>query len=304
MPMDRVISATSKAHKTKIIVLDACRNRISERGKSASRSLPDIGVTGGFAPISGNIGNADGMIVFYSAEPGREADDGEGAANSPFARSFAKRIVEQNEENSGYFPSRIIGRLREHQQVPASRDCGGRVDGRRHFNSAETADEAWARIRKSTDPSDFRKFIKNFPDSPLADAAQAVLDKYDLEGRLEDAKGEEGKRTKGGSAAAQNAALDQRIAEAKAAEQARLAKEKADQDAAAKALAEKQAQLAAQKQAAEDLVAEEKRKAEAATRNRLASRRRRRTRRLRPNGSPMMPRRQRSEPTRPMLREE
>ena len=71
MPMDRVISATSKAHKTKIIVLDACRNRISEHGKSASRSLPDIGVSEGFAPITGNIANADGMIVFYSAEPGK-----------------------------------------------------------------------------------------------------------------------------------------------------------------------------------------------------------------------------------------
>ena len=265
MPMDRVISATSKAHKTKIIVLDACRNRISERGKSASRSLPDIGVTGGFAPISGNIGNADGMIVFYSAEPGREADDGEGAANSPFARSFAKRIVEQNEKIQDIFhlvSSDVYASTNkfQHPEIAADELTGDVI-----LNPAETADEAWARIRKSTDPSDFRKFIKNFPNSPLADAAQAVLDKYDLERRLEDSeKAKRENEQRAVAAAAQNAALDQRIAEAKAAEQARLAKEKADQDAAAKALAEKQAQLAAQKQAAEDLVAEEKRKADAA----------------------------------------
>ena len=166
MPMDRVISATSKAHKTKIIVLDACRNRISERGKSASRSLPDIGVTGGFAPISGNIGNADGMIVFYSAEPGREADDGEGAANSPFAQSFAKRIVEQNEKIQDIFhlvSSDVYASTNkfQHPEIAADELTGDVI-----LNPAETADEAWARIRKSTDPSDFRKFIKNFPELP------------------------------------------------------------------------------------------------------------------------------------------
>ena len=54
------------------------------------------------------------------------------------------------------------------------------------LSPAETAEEVWARIRKSNDPSTFRQFIKDFPDSPLADAAQAVLDKLDLEGRLRD----------------------------------------------------------------------------------------------------------------------
>ena len=95
--MDKVLAATSKA-KTKIIVLDACCNRISQRSRTSSRSLPDIGVTGGFAPNGGAIGNADGMIVFYSAEPGKEADDGAGAANSPFAQAFAKRIVERKKK--------------------------------------------------------------------------------------------------------------------------------------------------------------------------------------------------------------
>ena len=95
--MDPVLAATSKAHKTKILVLDACRNTVSERSRAGSRSLPDIGVSGGWGKISNDIGGggADGMIVFYSAEPGTEADDGAGAA-SPFAQAFSKWIVERN----------------------------------------------------------------------------------------------------------------------------------------------------------------------------------------------------------------
>jgi len=265
MPMDRVVSATSKAHKTKIIVLDACRNKISEHSKSASRSLPDIGVSEGFAPITGNIANADGMIVFYSAEPGKQADDGEGAANSPFAQSFAKRIVERNEKIQDIFhlvSSDVYASTNKFQHPEIAAD---ELTSNVILNPAETAEEVWARIAKSNDRSAFRQFIKDFPDSPLADAAQAVLDNYDLHHRLDEAetaKKEEEQRA--AAAAAEKAALEQRIAEAKAAEQARLDKEKADQDAAAKALAEKQAQLAAEKQAAQDLVAEEKRKADAA----------------------------------------
>ena len=164
MPMDRVISATSKAHQTKIIVLDACRNRISEHSKSASRSVPDIGVSEGFAPITGNIANADGMIVFYSAEPGKEADDGEGAPNSPFAQSFAKRIVERNQKIEDIFhlvSSDVYASTNKFQHPEIAVD---ELTSDVILNPAETAAEVWAQIRKSTDPSVFRQFIKDFPE--------------------------------------------------------------------------------------------------------------------------------------------
>ena len=148
--MDRVLAATSKAHTTKIIVLDACRNKISEHSRAASRSLSAIGVTGGFAPITATVGNADGMIVFYSAEPGKEADDGAGATSSPFAQAFAKRIVERNKKIDDSFPPRIGRRLCEHKKFQHPEIAKDELTGDVILNPAETAEEVWDRIRKST----------------------------------------------------------------------------------------------------------------------------------------------------------
>jgi uncharacterized caspase-like protein len=264
--MDLVLAATGKAHTTKIIVLDACRNRISEHSQAASkRSLPAIGATEGFAPITATVGNADGMIVFYSAAPGKEADDGQGATNSPFAQAFAKRIVEQNKKIHDVFRLIIDDVYASTNQFQHPAIAEDELRGEVILRPAETAEDVWARIRKSNDPSTFRQFIKDFPDSPLADAAQAVLDKLDLEGRLRDTeKARREDQQKVAAAAAERAALEQRAVQTKADEEARLAKEKADREVAAKVLAEREAAIEAQRKAAEDLIAQERRKADAA----------------------------------------
>ena len=263
--MDRVLAATGKAHTTKIIVLDACRNNISENSRAASkRSLSAIGVTGGLAPITATVENADGMIVFYSAAPGKEADDGAGATSSPFAQAFANRIVDRNEkiQDSFHLVSADVYASTKVQHPEIAKDA---LTGDVILNPAETAEEVWDRIRSSTDPAALRQFIKNFPDSRLADAAQQKLDNFDLQRQLEDAeRARREDEQKVAAAAAERAALEQRAMQTKAVEEARLAKEKADREAVAKILAEREAAIEAQKKAAEDLIAQERRKADAA----------------------------------------
>jgi hypothetical protein len=260
--MDKVLAATSEAHKTKIIVVDPSRSK-PEHSRVGSRSLPDPGITAGFAPIKATVGNADGMIVFYSAEPGKQADDGEGAA-SPFARAFSRRIVERNKKIHEVFQlvTDDVYASTNQSQHPVIE-----IDDLTHdviLNPVETADEVWDRIRKTKDKSVLRQFMLDprFSESPRADDAKTLLDKLDLEDRLRDAERVRQEMERNAAAvAADKAALDQRAEQ----EKARLEKEQADKDAAAKRLREQEEQIAAQKRAVDDLVAAERRKvAEAA----------------------------------------
>ena len=103
------------------------------------------------------------MIVFYSAAPGKEADDGEGAASSPFAQAFAKRIVERNKKIDEVFQlvsTDVYASTNkfQHPEIADRRADRGDVI----LNPAETAEEVWARIRKSTDKSVLQKFMRDF----------------------------------------------------------------------------------------------------------------------------------------------
>lgn len=63
-----------------IIVLDACRNNpYPARKKSAARGL-------------GEVEGASGTLIWYAAQPGAQADDGEGSDLSPFANAFTKAV--------------------------------------------------------------------------------------------------------------------------------------------------------------------------------------------------------------------
>ena len=81
--LDRVMDSMSGA-QVRMVVLDACRNNPFGRSwRSASRA-----VQRGLAGIE-----FDDVLVIYAAAPGQTASDGDGA-NSPFATSLAKRLVE------------------------------------------------------------------------------------------------------------------------------------------------------------------------------------------------------------------
>jgi WD40 repeat protein len=87
--LEQLQSKLLGARKLKLIVLDACRNNpFSPKMVTANRSV-DRGLTR-FEPTGATL-------VVYAAREGTTAKDGDGK-DSPFAVSFAKRIVEQGVE--------------------------------------------------------------------------------------------------------------------------------------------------------------------------------------------------------------
>ena len=89
--LQRLLSATEGARKLRLVVLDACRNNpFASQMKMAANSRA---VSRGLARIEPE----NGTLVVYAAKEGTTADDGNGS-NSPFAASFAKRIIEPGVE--------------------------------------------------------------------------------------------------------------------------------------------------------------------------------------------------------------
>jgi hypothetical protein len=81
--LDRVLEAVSGA-RIRIVVLDACRNNpFGRTWQSGSRGVPR-----GLGGVE-----VDDVLVIYAAAPGQTANDGAGP-NSPFAASFARRLVQ------------------------------------------------------------------------------------------------------------------------------------------------------------------------------------------------------------------
>ena len=89
--LDQVQTTIEGAHKLKLIVLDACRDnpfaaqmKLTVANRSIGRGLSPFEPTGA-------------TLVVYAAKGGTSAADGEGD-DSPFALSFARRIVEPGVE--------------------------------------------------------------------------------------------------------------------------------------------------------------------------------------------------------------
>ena len=81
--LDRVMESISGA-QVRMVVLDACRNNPFGRSWRSSTRAVTRGLTGL---------EVDDVLVIYAAAPGQTASDGDGA-NSPFATSLARRLVE------------------------------------------------------------------------------------------------------------------------------------------------------------------------------------------------------------------
>lgn len=83
MDLDRVMESISGA-QVRMVVLDACRNNPFGRSWRSSTRAVQRGLAGM---------EVDDVLVIYAAAPGQTASDGDGA-NSPFATSLARRLIE------------------------------------------------------------------------------------------------------------------------------------------------------------------------------------------------------------------
>ena len=258
--IDHVVEAANKAHKTKILVLDAGRDDgASNKNKMASRSLTDAT---GFAPFE-SINNSDGLIIFYSAQPGKEAVNRAGSKNSPFAESLAKRLVERNATIADTFNLVVsdVAASTGNRQKPVYSAAPPDIV----LYPAEPAEEAWRAIRNSNDPSKFKDFIKRYPNSEQAEYAQDKLNIIDDARRAQEMKKALEEKDEKIKAAQKDSEEAKKLAdEIRAADEARIAKEQADKEKAAKEDAERKKKLDEDRLAAEQKAADDRRKAEAA----------------------------------------
>jgi caspase domain-containing protein len=89
--LERMMAAIQGARRLKLVVLDACRNNPFARQMKVTVANRSIGR--GLAPAE----PTGATLVAYAAKEGTTAQDGD-SGDSPFALSFAKRVVEPGVE--------------------------------------------------------------------------------------------------------------------------------------------------------------------------------------------------------------
>ncbi|CAO4176300.1 caspase family protein [Methylorubrum aminovorans] len=243
--IDDVVGELNRADGARILILDACRN-LPLKEKSERNPFIDTGL----AKISGR-----GLVVAYATQANALAFDGTGR-NSIFTDAFLKTIAEPGLDLPQFFQqvSIVVDRQSGGRQTP---ELSLSYPGQFYFNRSETDRDVWRKIRDSNDPALMRAFVRKFPQSDLADAANARLAK------LEDWNVLKEEQARRAEAVRQRKQLEEQARLAEEMRQKKLAEER---EAEARRLAD-QARLAEetrQKRLAEEREAETRRVAEQA----------------------------------------
>lgn len=179
--LDRVMESLSGA-QIRMVVLDACRNNPFARSwKSGTRSLAR-----GLAGVE-----ADDVLVIYAAAPGQTAMDGDDQ-NSPFARSFAKRLPQAG------LPVQLLGGMVRDDVLAATggmqrpfisasitgtpvylvdADAGAISDNAQETSAIAVLDEAaldalaWQGAVNANTSSAYRSYLDEFPGGKFASLA-------------------------------------------------------------------------------------------------------------------------------------
>ena len=173
-----------------IVILDACRNNPFSRGWNRS------GDSGGLA----NVNAPTGTYIAFAAAPGSTASDGKGTRNGVFTGALLKNLKRPNLKLEEVFKATRdeVMKLTVRKQVPWDSSS---VQGDFYFalspksstpdpaktepsiietisakDSAAIEREAWGYIRNSTDPREYRDFLKEFPSGANAANAKVKLE--------------------------------------------------------------------------------------------------------------------------------
>jgi len=94
--LDRVLAAVEGANKLRLVVLDACRNNpfLAKMQKTSATRAVGRGLA--------RVEPSQATLVAFAAKDGSVASDGD-TGNSPFAVSFAKRVLESGVEINKVF---------------------------------------------------------------------------------------------------------------------------------------------------------------------------------------------------------
>ena len=88
VPLNALLADLSRATKTRIVILDACRNNPFGDKLAQSEATRSAGLTRGLARVYAGVGS----FIAYSTQPGNVALDGRGR-NSPFTEALLRHMA-------------------------------------------------------------------------------------------------------------------------------------------------------------------------------------------------------------------
>lgn len=172
---DQFIEATQGA-KTRLVILDACRDRPNNGFKSATKGLSRSKDPSG-----------KGILIAYATEDGKVAQDGT-SGNSPYAKALAQAMKNTDKSILAMFDevADLVSVSTRGQQRP-TRSGNLRVDTYfiyPHIKSETntpsiTPDLAfWNKIQNSKNSSDYKNYIHEYPNGQFVQIAQLRIEKY------------------------------------------------------------------------------------------------------------------------------
>lgn len=255
LSLDRVLVAVEPAKQLRLVILDACRD--NPFGRTMKRTLASRGIGRGLAQVEPTSSNT---LIAYSAKAGFTAQDGDGA-NSPFTIALSKHLTTPGldvRRAFGFVRDDVLKSTSNKQEPFVYGSLGGedvplvpvkavpaaaaapapavnpQADMRRDYELA---------LQVGNKPA-WEAFLAQHPDGFYANLAKLQLDKIQAEqvhaAATEKAKQAEAERDRLAALGAQKDAQAKAAADAKAAEQAQLAAQKAKEQAPQQAAAAEQ----------------------------------------------------------------
>ena len=159
--------------------------RFTMRDGAAARKKPVAQSLGGDGEGLAPVGGAEGLYVFYSTQSGKGAYEGDKGEHSPFAASLMRHIAEPGRRLVDVLDdvSQDVSRATQGVQQPELMTSPLAAKSEIVLNPRESSAAAWLRVKVAKDPRALKQFVADYPDSPEAETAQAVLDRIAVEAR-------------------------------------------------------------------------------------------------------------------------
>jgi uncharacterized caspase-like protein len=264
--LERVLLAIEPAKKLRLVILDACRD--NPFSKTMKRTVASRAIGQGLAKIEPASPN---MLIAYSAKAGSTAADGDGK-NSPFTVALSKHLTTPGldvRRAFGFVRDDVLKTTANRQEPFVYGSLGGEdvplVPA--PARAAAPAPNPQAEVRRDYElalqvgnRNALNAFLAQYPDGFYASLAKLQLEKIVAEeARLsatEKARLAEQERARLAAEGAQKAQQAKADTDARAAEQARVAAEKAKQVAQDQAAAAEQKRAATEKALADKTAAD------------------------------------------------
>jgi uncharacterized caspase-like protein len=265
LSLDRVLLAIEPAKKLRLVILDACRD--NPFSKTMKRTVATRAIGQGLAKVEPTSPN---MLIAYSAKAGSTAADGDGN-NSPFTVALSKHLTTPGldvRRAFGFVRDDVLKTTNNRQEPFVYGSLGGEdvplVPAK--VTPPPAASSPQAEVRRDYElalqignKSALNAFLAQYPDGFYASLAKLQLEKIAAEearvAATDKARLAEQERARLAAEGAQKATQVKADADAKAAEQARVAAEKAKQIAQDQASAAEQKRMEAEKAGTEAKVA-------------------------------------------------